>query len=112
MTHTAPVVAAKRVVSNLRWWIASILFLSTIINYLDRQTLSLLSPFLKVQFHWTNTDYAYIAVAFRVSYTIGQTVFGRMMDRVGTRRGLTLTVAWYSLISVLTPLARGFYSFI
>jgi MFS transporter, ACS family, hexuronate transporter len=111
MTHTAPVVAAKRVVSNLRWWIASILFLSTIINYLDRQTLSLLAPFLKVQYHWTNTDYAYIVIAFRVAYAIGQTTFGRLMDKIGTRRGLTLSVAWYSVVSLLTPLASGLYSF-
>src|SRR5437762_1017663 len=111
MTHTAPVISAKRVVSNLRWWIASVLFLSTIINYLDRQTLSLLAPFLKVQYHWTNTHYAYIVIAFRVAYAIGQTSFGRLMDKIGTRRGLTLTVAWYSIVSVLTPLARGLYSF-
>src|SRR3954464_11851061 len=111
MTHTAPLVAAKRVVSNLRWWIASILFLSTIINYLDRQTLSLLAPFLKVQYHWTNTDYAYIVIAFRVAYAIGQTTFGRLMDKIGTRRGLTLSVAWYSVVSLLTPLASGLYSF-
>jgi len=88
-----------------------VLFLSTIINYLDRQTLSVLSPFLKVQYHWTNTDYAYIAIAFRAAYAIGQTLFGRLMDRIGTRRGLTLTVALYSLVSMLTPLARGLYSF-
>src|SRR3954454_14768761 len=111
MTHTAPVVSAKRVVSNLRWWMASILFLSTIINYLDRQTLSLLAPYLKVQYHWTNTDYAYIVIAFRIAYTIGQTVFGRLMDKLGTRRGLTFAVAWYSLISALTTLASGIYSF-
>ena len=111
MTHTAPVISAKRVVSNLRWWIASVLFLSTIINYLDRQTLSLLAPFLKVQYHWTNTDYAYIVIAFRVAYAIGQTSFGRLMDKIGTRRGLTLTVAWYSIVSLLTPLASGLYSF-
>src|SRR3954454_7493076 len=111
MTHTAPVVSAKRVVSNLRWWMASILFLSTIINYLDRQTLSLLAPYLKVQYHWTNTDYAYIVIAFRVAYAIGQTSFGRLMDKIGTRRGLTFTVAWYSIVSVLTPLANGFFSF-
>ena len=111
MTHTAPVISAKRVVSNLRWWIASVLFLSTIINYLDRQTLSLLAPFLKVQYHWTNTDYAYIVIAFRVAYAIGQTSFGRLMDKIGTRRGLTLTVAWYSVVSLLTPLASGLYSF-
>ena len=111
MTHTAPVISAKRVVSNLRWWIASVLFLSTIINYLDRQTLSLLAPFLKVQYHWTNTHYAYIVIAFRVAYAIGQTSFGRLMDKIGTRRGLTLTVAWYSVVSLLTPLASGLYSF-
>lgn len=111
MTHTTPVISANRVVSNLRWWIASVLFLSTIINYLDRQTLSLLAPFLKVQYHWTNTDYAYIVIAFRVAYAIGQTSFGRLMDKIGTRRGLTLTVAWYSVVSLLTPLASGLYSF-
>jgi MFS transporter, ACS family, hexuronate transporter len=103
--------SVRRVISHLRWWIVAVLFVSTIINYLDRQTLSLLAPFLKVQYHWSNTDYAYIVIAFRVAYTIGQTVLGRLMDRLGTRRGLTLTVAWYSLISVLTPLASGLYSF-
>lgn len=97
--------------SHLRWWIAAVLFASTTINYLDRQTLSLLAPFLKVQYHWTNTDYAYIVIAFRVAYTIGQTALGRLMDKIGTRRGLTLTVAWYSLVSVLTPFARGLLSF-
>src|SRR6185369_15819863 len=111
MTYTAPTISGRRVVSNLRWWIAAVLFASTIINYLDRQTLSLLAPYLKVQYHWSNTDYAYIVIAFRVAYAIGQTVFGRLMDKIGTRRGLTLTVAWYSIISILTPLANGFYSF-
>src|ERR1044071_833353 len=109
MTHTAPDISVKRTVSNLRWWIASVLFLSTIINYLDRQTLSLLAPFLKVQYNCTNTDYAYTVIAFRGAYAIGQTWFGRLMDKIGTRRGLTLTVAWYSLISLLTPLASGLY---
>lgn len=108
-TRMAPKV--RRTVSHLRWWIAAVLFASTIINYLDRQTLSLLAPFLKVQYHWTNTDYAYIVIAFRVAYAIGQTLFGRLMDKIGTRLGLTLTVAWYSLVSVLTPFARGLFSF-
>ncbi|HEY4052266.1 MAG TPA: MFS transporter [Terriglobales bacterium] len=111
MKLTAPPASLRRTVSNLRWWIAAVLFLSTVINYLDRQTLSLLSPFLKVQYHWTNTDYAYIAIAFRIAYSIGQTLFGRLMDRIGTRRGLTLTVASYSVVSLLTPLASGLYSF-
>ena len=101
-----------RPIGNLRWWIGGLLFASTVINYIDRQTLSLLSPYLKLQYHWTNSDYAYLAVAFRIAYSIGQSVFGRMMDRVGTRRGLTITVICYSLISMTTCLARGFYSFL
>lgn len=104
-------VSPRRVISNLRWWIAAVLFASTIINYLDRQTLSLLAPFLKNQYHWSYMDYASIGIAFRISYTIGQTLLGRLMDKVGTRRGLTLTVLWYSLVSVFTPLARGLASF-
>jgi ACS family hexuronate transporter-like MFS transporter len=108
--HTAPL-SARHTIAGLRWWIAAVLFASTIINYLDRQTLSLLAPFLKVQYHWSNTDYAYVVIAFRVAYAIGQTAFGRVMDRIGTRRGLTLTVAWYSIVSVLTSAASGLYSF-
>src|SRR3954453_5828244 len=87
------------------------LFASTVINSIDRQTLSLLAPYLKVDYHWSNTDYAYLVIAFRFAYSIGQTLMGRLIDRIGTRRGLTLSVAAYSLVSVLTPLATGFYSF-
>lgn len=101
----------RKSISTLRWWIGALLFASTVINYIDRQTLSLLAPYLKREYHWTNSDYANIAIAFRVAYSIGQTLFGRLMDRIGTRRGLTLTVIWYSTISMLTSLANGFYSF-
>ncbi|HET7107422.1 MAG TPA: MFS transporter [Candidatus Acidoferrum sp.] len=104
--------AGRRTIPRLRWWIAALLFASTLINYVDRQTLSLLAPFLKRDYHWTNTDYAAIGIAFRAAYSIGQTLCGRLMDRVGTKRGLTFTVAWYSLVSLLTPFARGFYSFL
>jgi MFS transporter, ACS family, hexuronate transporter len=102
---------ARKAIPSLRWWIGALLFASTVINYIDRQTLSLLAPYLKLQYHWTNSDYANLAIAFRVAYSIGQTGFGRLMDRVGTRRGLTLSVIWYSTISMLTSLASGFYSF-
>jgi ACS family hexuronate transporter-like MFS transporter len=100
-----------RPIRNLRWWIGGMLFASTVINYIDRQTLSTLAPFLKKEYEWTNTDYAMLVIAFRLSYSIGQTVFGRVMDRVGTRRGLTLSVISYSLVSMMTSLARGWSSF-
>lgn len=103
--------AGVRPIAGLRWWIGALLFASTIINYLDRQTLSLLAPYLKLDYHWSNSDYANLVIAFRVAYSLGQTIFGRLMDRIGTRRGLTLTVAGYSAVSVLTSLAKGFSSF-
>lgn len=102
---------AHRPIPSLRWWIGGLLFASTVINYIDRQTLSLLAPYLKLEYRWTNSDYANLAIAFRVAYSIGQSAFGKLMDRVGTRRGLTLTVIFYSVVSMTTSLAHGFYSF-
>src|SRR2546429_7193542 len=102
----------QRPIPHLRWWIAALLFASTVINYIDRQTLSLLAPYLKQDYHWTNTDYANIVIAFRLAYAMGQTLCGRLVDRVGTRRGLTISVTWYSIVSILTSLANSFYSFV
>ncbi len=112
ISGSVPNAGNPRAIPSLRWWIAALLFASTAINYVDRQTLSLLAPFLKQEYHWTNTDYANIVVAFRVAYAFGQVACGRLMDRVGTKLGLTITVLWYSIVSVLTPLARGFSSFL
>src|ERR1700757_2491623 len=103
--------SARKPIASLRWWIGGLLFASTVINYIDRQTLSILAPYLKLEYHWTNTDYANIAIAFRIAYSIGQTVWGRQIDRVGTRRGLTISVTWYSIVSLLTSLANGISSF-
>ena len=94
-----------------RWWIGGLLFFSTVINYLDRQTLNVLGPTLKTEFHWSNADFALIIIAFRVAYTVMQTVGGRILDRLGTRNGLTLTVLWYSAVACLTSLASGLRSF-
>jgi ACS family hexuronate transporter-like MFS transporter len=100
-----------RPVRGLRWYIGGLLFASTVINYIDRQTLSVLAPYLKADFHWTNTDFAMIVIAFRAAYAIGQTGAGQLLDRVGTRLGLTIGVAWYSVAAMLTALATGFWSF-
>jgi MFS transporter, ACS family, hexuronate transporter len=98
-------------IRNLRWWIGGLLFASTVINYIDRQTLSVLAPTLKEQYHWTNTDFATVLIAFRVVYTIMQSVSGRVLDRVGTRRGLSISVAFYSTVAACTSLASGLGGF-
>jgi ACS family hexuronate transporter-like MFS transporter len=102
---------ARKPISNLRWWIGGLLFASTVINYLDRQTLSVLGPYLKTQYQWDNQHFAMIVIAFRVAYSIGQTVAGRLIDRIGTRKGLTITVIWYSIAAMLTSLSGGLRSF-
>jgi MFS transporter, ACS family, hexuronate transporter len=107
----APAQFQPRKIRNLRWWIGGLLFASTVINYIDRQALSLLAPYLKHDFHWTNTDYANLLICFRLAYSFGQTICGRFIDRVGTRRGLTLSVIWYSVASICNAFARGFFSF-
>ncbi len=96
---------------RLRWYIGGLLFLSTVVNYMDRQTLSVLAPILKAEYRWSNTDFAMIIIAFRVAYSAGQIGAGPFLDRVGTRTGLSLTVAFYSTVAMLTSLASGFRSF-
>ena len=96
---------------HLRWYIGGLLFLSTVINYIDRQALSVLSPYIKKEYGWSKSDYALVLNAFRVAYTFGQTAAGRFLDWIGTRKGLSLTVTFYSCAALLTSLATGLRSF-
>ena len=110
-TPPAPLLPRRRPIRRLRWYIGGLLFLSTVINYIDRQTLSVLAPYIKTEYGWTNSDFALLIISFRVAYSLGQTLSGRVLDRIGTRRGLTLAVAFYSVAAVLTSLATGLRSF-
>lgn len=112
--QTAPesdLARARKPIRNLRWYIGGMLFLSTVINYIDRQTLNVLGPYLKTDYQWTNTDFAWLIIAFRIAYAFGQTAAGRFLDWVGTRKGLSISVAFYSVVAMLTSLASGFWSF-
>ena len=71
----------------------------------------MLAPHLKTEFGWTNADFAWVVIAFRVAYGGGQMFSGRLLDRIGTRAGLSVTVACYSTIAALTSLATGLRSF-
>jgi ACS family hexuronate transporter-like MFS transporter len=96
---------------NVRWSIGFLLFLSTVINYIDRQTLSVLAPYIKTEMQWDNSTFALLIISFRVAYAFGQSASGRLLDRIGIRRGLTLGVAFYSVAAMLTSLATGLRSF-
>jgi ACS family hexuronate transporter-like MFS transporter len=104
-------VSKKAPIKHLRWYIGGLLFLSTVINYIDRQTLNVLGVHLKDEYKWSNTDFAMLIIAFRVAYALGQTGAGRFLDRIGTRKGLSLSVAFYSVAAMMTSLAVGLRSF-
>ena len=97
--------------ARTRWWVVTLLFLATVINYVDRQTLSVLAPVLRDEFHMTNTDYSRVVFAFLLAYMIMQSGSGRIMDRLGSRRGFTLTIAWWSAAAMLHATANSIFSF-
>jgi ACS family hexuronate transporter-like MFS transporter len=98
-------------IRNLRFWILALLFLSTLINYVDRQVLSVLKTDLKHLYDWDDETYAAIVMAWQVAYAVGQLGSGWLVDRVGTRAGFALAMAFWSLAGVVTSLARGALSF-
>lgn len=100
----------KPPIRRLRWYIGGALFLSTVINYIDRQTLNVLAPDIKREFSWNNQTFALLIISFRAAYALGQTASGRFLDTVGIRRGLSLTVAFYSVSAMLAAAATGLRS--
>ena len=97
--------------TRVRWAIGGLLFASTVINYIDRQTLSALAPILQDHFHWTNSDFASLLISFRVGYTIMQGLGGRLLDVVGSRTGFALVISFYSVVAMATSFAQGLTSF-
>jgi ACS family hexuronate transporter-like MFS transporter len=85
---------------NIRWWMLSLVFLATTINYLDRQVMGLLKPVLEKEFTWDEKDYSYIVMAFTTTYAIGYLAMGRFIDRVGTKIGYAVSLIVWSLASI------------
>ena len=86
-----------KTIGKYRWTICSLLFFATTINYLDRQVLSLLKPSLEAEFGWTNSQYADIASAFQFTYAISMLFAGRIIDRLGTKKGFIWAIVLWSL---------------
>jgi len=92
---------------SLRWMIAGLLFLSTGLNYLDRQTLSILATTIQEDLKIDDMGYARITSYFLISYTIMYAVSGRLVDFLGTRRSLALAVSGWSLAGMLHGVAHS-----
>lgn len=98
-------------VKGLRWWIIGLIALATIINYIDRSTLAIMWPSISHDLGMTKQDYAFILNMFMIAYAIGQSVSGRLFDKVGTRMGYVIAIATWGVSSFLHSIARGIASF-
>ena len=72
-------------VRHLRWYICGLVFVATVINYLDRQVFSILAPELQREVGWNETEYGRIVIAFQVGYAAMMLISGRIIDRIGTK---------------------------
>jgi ACS family hexuronate transporter-like MFS transporter len=98
-------------VGNYRWVVVTLLFFATTINYLDRQVIGLLKPVLEVEFHWTETDYGYIVMAFSAAYAIGLLAFGGFIDKIGTKLGYTISLIVWSIAAMLHAAVKSTLGF-
>jgi MFS transporter, ACS family, hexuronate transporter len=94
----------------VRWLIASLLLALSVLNYVDRQALSILATDIQRDLGLTDTDYARIVQAFLLCYTAAYLINGRIVDRIGARLAETAFVTWWSIANMLTALASGFGS--
>lgn len=108
---TSPELQTAKPIARLRWWIVWTLFFSTVINYIDRQTLSVLAPVITKQFQMSHQDYSHIVSAFQIAYAGMWLLGGVLIDVIGTRRGLVLAMLWWSVASMLPSLANSVRSF-
>jgi ACS family hexuronate transporter-like MFS transporter len=95
---------------GVRWLMIGLVFLATIINYIDRQTVAVLSPVLLQELRLSKVDYGNVVSAFLLAYTISQALSGRLFDRIGTRLGFAVSITVWSLAALLHALASGFRS--
>lgn len=104
-------------IKGLRWWVVALIALATIINYIDRQSINVLWPDIAADLYPDKTAderkeiYAFISVVFVFSYALGQAIFGRIFDWIGTRLGFALSIGVWSIATALHAFAQGVLTF-
>jgi ACS family hexuronate transporter-like MFS transporter len=103
--------APRASVGVTRWGMCALLFFATTINYIDRQVIGILKPTLGKELRWDDNDYANVVFAFQLAYAIGYVGMGRLVDRIGVRRGYGLAVVLWSVAAAAHGLARSLSGF-
>ena len=99
-------------IGNYRYRILGLLMFATTINYFDRSLIGVMAPTLEKMFEWTNSDYANIMISFKVAYAIGLLTMGGIIDRIGTKKGYTLSIIIWSIFGMLHAFVRPGFSVI
>jgi MFS transporter, ACS family, hexuronate transporter len=97
-------------IRGLRWIIIGLVFFATLINYIDRLTISVLAPAIVADLKLTNTEFGGIATWFLFAYTISQTLSGKLYDRIGIKKGFTISIVVWSLAAMAHAFAIGIRS--
>lgn len=97
-------------INGLRWVIVGMIFLATLINYIDRLTISVLAPIITRELNLSNTEFGGIATWFLFAYTISQALSGKLYDRIGIKKGFTTSIIVWSLAAMGTAFATGIRS--
>ncbi|WP_295116663.1 MFS transporter [uncultured Chitinophaga sp.] len=99
------------VMSKYRWNVVTLLFFATTINYIDRQVVGLLKDDLAVAFNWTETDYGNLVTAFSAAYAVGLLAFGRIVDKLGSKLGYTISITIWSIAAMANAAAKTTFGF-
>ena len=94
-------------IKGLRWWIIALIFIATVINYIDRTAFALLWPEMGKDLGMDNSDYAIMLNVFMATYAAGKFLSGKLYDKIGTRLGFTVSIIVWSLASAFHAFARG-----
>lgn len=97
--------------TNIRWVVVALLFFATTINYIDRQVIGLLKPYIQEDLKWSETDYGYIVTAFQIAYAIGMLACGRLLDKVGSKLGYSIAIIVWSIGATLHAAVRSVAGF-
>ncbi|HEX5602616.1 MAG TPA: MFS transporter [Pyrinomonadaceae bacterium] len=98
-------------VAHFRWVICALLFFAATINYIDRQVIGILKTTIHDEIGWSEVDYSWVVFAFQGAYAIGLLGVGRLIDRIGTRKGFSLAIVFWSAAAMAHALAHTVLGF-
>jgi ACS family hexuronate transporter-like MFS transporter len=96
---------------SYRWSVVALLFFATTINYVDRQVIGILKPYIEGELGWGEQGYGIIITSFQIAYGIGLIVTGSVLDRIGTRLGYTISIVIWSIAGIGHAIAHSVTGF-